>query len=77
MCKINGWPIPQIDAEILRNLYGRKFNQGNAYEAIKATREFQAEKFPMKLNKVTADILELGIQYISGRDKMFRPIVII
>ena len=31
MCKMNGRPIPQIDAEILRNLYGRKFNQENAY----------------------------------------------
>ena len=76
-CKIEGHDIPDRDEEVLRNLYARRFDNKEAFKAMKEKQEFRDTSFPIKIGSKTITLIDSGVLYCYGRDKNFRPIVII
>ena len=64
------------DSEILRQLYGRKFDVAKTLAQIDEIEKFKMESFPLKVTGKTFELLNNGFTYISGRDRLYRPVVI-
>ena len=76
-CKASGHKIPDRDEEILRNLYARKMDHQAAYEAIMEKQKYQLNHFPLKCSLNVLKMLQEGIFYIAGRDRNYRPLVVV
>lgn len=63
-CKINGYKVPEVDEEILRNLYARKLNNDLALQNILDGNKYRKEHFPIALSKNVRKMLENGTMYI-------------
>ena len=75
--KIEGFLIPDRDEEVLRNLYGRKFDNMTAFNAMKEKQEYRDTHFPIKIGSKIITLIESGVLYIYGRDKNLRPIIVV
>lgn len=76
-CKINNHKVPEVDEEILRNLYARKLNVDAAYHNIITANEYRAKEFPLKLSDNVRTMLKKGVIYLAGRDRNLRPIIVV
>lgn len=75
-CKKEGQPVPECDNEILRWAYVNKLQHQATYEAIILKRNLLMEKFAYPISKRAVEMVERGFLYICGRDRLFRPIVV-
>lgn len=73
----NGEKVKETDGEILRFLYGRKMNIAKAHAAIQARIDFRTGRFPMHVNSKIFDLVTSGYLYIQGRDRFYRPLIIL
>lgn len=73
------YQLPQqiSDEILLRFLQPTGFNYSKSYEYIVNHIEWRNVFFPFELNPAVIDILQSGFMYTYGRDKRFRPILII
>ena len=69
--------VPDRDEEIMRNLYGRKFNNKATYEAIIQRQDYRDKTWPLQFCDKLKYLLESGVIYLYGRDKHFRPLLVI
>ena len=76
-CRINGLKIPDTDIEACRHLNVYKEDHQLAYGSIKYKIDFRNNHFPIKMSDNMDKLLSCGGIYVNGRDKNFRPIVII
>ena len=74
---MQGYKLPDIDQEILRNLYAKNWDHQEAYEALKFKINYQKQNFPMAINDNIQSLLNSGGLYIFGRDKNLRPIFVL
>jgi hypothetical protein len=58
-------------------LIARKFDIKTTYDAIIAKQKYQIENFPYKISSGVFDLLNQGVMYIAGRDRHYRPIVVV
>ena len=72
-----GNEIPDIDNELMRLLYSKHWNHQKAYDGLCKRTNFCNTTFPVTVNKVVFDLLSQGYLYIAGRDRMYRPILIL
>ena len=61
----------------MRFLYANKFNSKATYKNIISTLDFRREYMPCILNDEIKEIVDSGMMYLHGRDKCFRPIIVI
>ena len=76
-CKSNGHKIPATDPEILRFLYSKKKDPKNAYLASQDFLAYQIQNFPRIVNQRIFELLNQGFMYVAGRDRFYRPIVVV
>ena len=69
--------MPENDGEILRWAYPNKMNGLKTYNSILAKKKLMDDSFPFKITKRVFELLEMGLIHISGRDRLYRPIMII
>ena len=74
MNKLN---LPDRDEEILRNMYANEYESDNTYTSIKFKHDYQKLNFPLQIDEDIAELINQGLIYIHGRDKNFRPIVLV
>mmetsp|Transcript_42405 Transcript_42405/g.40654 ORF Transcript_42405/g.40654 Transcript_42405/m.40654 type:complete len:120 (+) Transcript_42405:283-642(+) len=63
--------------EISRNLQAANFNYKNTYTNILNSMEWKRQIFPLRFNPRVEDALNCGLFEVYGRDKHFRPLIII
>jgi hypothetical protein len=61
---------------VLRNLYGRKFDNQEAYDSIVARQDYRDKTWPIEFCDKLKYLSESGVIYLYGRDKHLRPIII-
>lgn len=76
-CFEKGVAIPETDAEILRWAYANKMDNERTYSAIQLKNELMVTRFPFLVRKRSFELLQRGFMYICGRDRMFRPIIVL
>ena len=76
-CKMNNKLLPDTEQEILRHLYTSDSDNARAYSSIKSHFQYRNKVFPMSMTENMITLLNSGGIYIHGRDKNFRPIVIV
>jgi hypothetical protein len=76
-CKINSKELPDSEIEMLRHLYACLGDHTAAYASIEEKYDYHAKIFPIKFNENKTFLLNCGGIYIHGRDKCFRPVVMI
>ena len=76
-CKKNGQPIPEIDAEVLRALHKYSMNITKAYDSLIAVEKVRQQYLPLAFTQRVHEILQTGFQYIGGRDRHYRPYIVI
>ena len=76
-CQSKGVKIPNRDAEILKWLYGKGWSVQKAYDGLIAKIEWQGAKLPMNVSGRVFELLNLGFIYICGRDRFYRPIIVV
>lgn len=65
------------DPEILRFLQTGKFDFKSTFENIKKYVSWRIEHVPPKLSSLWEQLINSGFMYVHGRDKFFRPMVIL
>ena len=76
-CKTNNLKIPADDPEILRFLYAKKKDPKQAYLATIEFFDWQKTNYPRAVTGNIFDILNKGFIYVCGRDRFYRPIIVI
>jgi hypothetical protein len=61
----------------MRLLYSKHWNHQKAYDGLINRTKFCIEKFPVTITKGVFELLSTGFLYIAGRDRMFRPILVL
>jgi len=69
--------VPECDGEILRWFYANKFDNKKTLAAIDLRNTLLCERLPFKVTDNTFQLINNGFMYIAGRDRLFRPILII
>lgn len=64
------------DEEILKWLHSMSFNIKKTYEAMQLKKELSFKKFPVIVNSNVFNLLNSGFIYVCGRDRLFRPIIV-
>ena len=75
-CKKKGVKVPEVDAEVMKCLHGEKFDVEDAYKALNVRLNFLNERLPLKVSPVVFDLIQKGFIYVCGRDRQYRPIVV-
>ena len=75
-CRSNHLKIPEIDAEVLRFLHARGFDPQKTYDTIIAKYKARKDFFPLTVNEEVMKLLKSGFLYVAGRDKFFRPVLV-
>jgi hypothetical protein len=70
-------PEEYPDQELLRALHGNNWDYGKTYLDTWAIHKWRHETMPIKLNAHDVAVLESGVISIFGRDKFFRPVLLI
>ena len=65
------------DSESIRFLQASEFKIPNTIKLIKETLKFNESYYPFQINIRIKYILNSGLMYLCGKDKKFRPIIII
>ena len=76
-CKENELKVPNTDAEILRYMYAKKKDAKQAYLATMEFWAFQKKYYQREISSNIFELLNTGFIYVCGRDKFYRPIVVI
>ena len=76
-CKMSSKLIPDTDEEMLRHLYACLGDHDKSYDSMRQKYIYRDSIFPIEFNDNMTELLNCGGIYIHGRDKCFRPIVII
>jgi hypothetical protein len=76
-CKMNDKLIPDGEEEILRHLYACDADHDKAYVSMRYKFAYHDRTFPMDFTNDMKSLLNSGGIYLHGRDKCFRPIVIL
>ena len=76
-CKMNSKLVPDTEEEILRHLYACLGDHASGYASMKYKHKYRDSIFPIAISDNMTSLLNCGGIYIHGRDKCFRPIVII
>ena len=76
-CLLNYKNLPDQDEETLRSLYVNQFKIEDTYIALTNKIKIKKQLFPIKFTNNMMKILTSGGVYIHGRDKCFRPIVVL
>ena len=76
-CKTKGQKIPTRDAEILKWLYGKGFDNQKTLDALMVKINFINEQLPYKVSTGVFELLNNGFIYICGRDRFYRPIMVV
>lgn len=63
--------------EIMRVLYGNKFDHKDTVKSMKAQETFKKEKCPIILNDNMKSFIDTGFMYLHGRDRCLRPMFFI
>jgi hypothetical protein len=74
---MNNKLLPDSEPEILRHLYANDFDEGRAYLSMKYRFQYRDNNFPITISQNMVKLLNGGGIYIHGRDKNFRPVVIV
>jgi len=74
-----GLPLPEgmADEEILRQLMAGKYNLQTAYDRLINVINWRKEAFPLKINEGGLAVLQSGYIYFHGRDRSFKPFMVI
>lgn len=62
---------------VVRQLQGADFNIEKAFSEIVKEISFKNEKLPIEINDTFNTILNSGFVYVHGRDKRYRPLIIV
>ena len=65
------------DGELLRFLQVGRFDFNNTHKYIEKYTDWQKEHIPPVLSDLSEKIIRSGFMYIHGRDKHFRPLVVL
>ena len=65
------------ELENLRNLQAAKYNYQNAYDRLEIWDLWRNTQLPVKMTASAETIIHSGFCYISGRDRHFRPLLVI
>ena len=79
MCESKGECIPSTDEDILRLFVRHGYDCGaeKIYDALIARLATFKEIFPLKVEQKHLDMLQKGIMYVGGRDRQYRPFIVI
>ena len=61
----------------MRWAYANKMNNQKTYNAIVGKKQLMDEKFPFHITKRAFELLDNGMMYICGRDRLYRPIIVL
>ena len=75
-CRNKGLKIPEREEEILRFLQSQKFVVETSYNAILKKNTSKNEKLPLKVTQTVFNLLNEGFIYLAGRDRNYRPIIV-
>ena len=74
---MNNKLLPETESEILRHLYACDSDDARAYASIKFRIEYRDRVFPIEMTENMRVLLNSGGIYVNGRDKNFRPVVVV
>jgi hypothetical protein len=74
---MNSKLVPDSEEETLRHLYACLGDHEATYASLKSKYTFKDKLFPINFNENITALLNSGGIYIHGRDKCFRPVVVI
>lgn len=77
LCKSKGVRVPDCDPEILKTLYTSKFDINKAFNMLQQKVEWVNTKFPYRVGPTEFDLLNSGILEVLGRDRNYRPILLV
>lgn len=75
-CKAKNEPVPESDGEILRWAYACKMDNQQVYDSIMLKKSLLMERFAFPISKRAFELIDKGFMYICGRDRLYRPILI-
>ena len=76
-CKKKGIKYPDRDNEILRFMHAKQFKANLAYDALITKIKYLDDKLPIMVNNNVFNLINSGMLYIQGRDRHFRPILVL
>ena len=77
-CKQKGEPTPgEDDSEILRILVKKVFNIQKSYQFIIDREKLLNDLLPLPIDPIVAELISTGFIYIGGRDRHYRPFLVI
>ncbi len=65
------------DSESVRYLQASEFKISNTIKLIKETINFNENYYPFQINEKIIKILNSGLMFLCGKDKKFRPVIIV
>jgi len=70
-------PKEITEQEIMRQLQANMWDHKGTLKSVVTTYEWQRDMFPLKMTPEVANLIKSGFLYVGGRDRNFRPLLII
>lgn len=70
-------PMDYEEQDLLKNIQAANMNHKKTTMYLEISIKFRRENMPVKINSEIQRCLESGFIYVHGRDRCFRPIVVV
>lgn len=69
--------MPEIDEEVMKALHKYSMNIQKSYDSLIALEKLRQDIMPIAFTQRVHEIIQSGFIYIGGRDRQFRPYLVI